>query len=481
MPPQGGRRASLAALLLAACAGTARAGDTPPAPAGGDRLEAMERRLAEQEARLARQADQLERLQSDLDAARRGEEAKDDPARGGSPGPSAMWPFGGYGGVDPLRDQRVRLGLFFIDGPRHRLELHGRLNLDYRAVVQHDRDDFSNGFTVRRARIELSGYVWTRVSFELSAELGEGEAELFEAYCNVRLVDALEVKVGQMRFPLGLSRQTSSNAFYHPERPIGAGALVQGRDIGVLLHGRLFSKKVRWMLGAYNGFGANVAGNDDDDLDALARLELRPIEGLQLGVGGVFTPSNHDAPGPEDVATVGDEITEFLNYDGDNVRRGRRYRVGADARVRIGPFEAMAELLLDRTDEVLSEDGALEDLWAMAWNVDVAWILTGEEREGLLDPARPLWDDGEWGPGAFEVAARVEQFRVDGDTLRQGFAEGTDRCTSGTLTLGWYPWQGVHLMASYTYARFGDELTPDGADREIDDDHVVIARLAAFF
>ncbi|MCO5165421.1 MAG: OprO/OprP family phosphate-selective porin [Planctomycetes bacterium] len=443
----------------------------------------LDRRLLEQERRLVELQHRLEEQERELRAQR---EALADleaaPPGGGGGGGAADhrgWPFGGYGLPDPERDHRLRLGLFFIEGNGHRLELRGRIHLDGRFLAQRDRDDTSDTFLVRRARLEMQGVLWRRLEFELSGEFGKERAELFEAYLNLRALPQLQLKVGQMRFPFGLTRTTSSNYLLHPERPVAMSRLVQGRDIGVMLHGLLLDGRLRWVLGAFNGVGANAA-DSDRDLDVAARLELRPVPPLLLGASFAYTPPERDGRGPRDVSTVGDEVTRFLDYDGDNVRRGRRVRAGADARVRWGPLEVAVEAIVDRSYDVRNEDGLPDDLWAAGGAVDVAWLITGEERRNQVEPKRPLFSEGEWGPGAFEVAARFETFRADPDVLRRGFARGTDRMDSGTFTLSWYPWKAIRLMLSYTYSRFDDPVTVAPGDR-LRDEHVVITRLAAYW
>jgi phosphate-selective porin OprO/OprP len=441
------------------------------------RLEEQERRLVEQQQRLEEQERELARQREDLLGLRgAGAGATAGPGDEGGRG----WSFGGYGLPDPERDRRVRVGIFFIEGQGHRIELRGRVHFDGRFIAEHGRDDVDNSFILRRARLELRGTFWRRLDFELSAELGQGEAELFEAYLNLRVARPFELKVGQMRTPFGLSRTTSSNYQLHPERPIAMAALIPGRDIGAMIHGTFFGERLRYVLGVYDGIGANVESDTDDDFDLIARLELRPLDGLLLGASFAFSPPDHDADGPSDVKTVGDEVTEFLDYDGDTRRRDHRVRAGADARLRLGPLEVAAEGIVDQMYAVASDANELEDLYALGGAVDVAWLLTGEDRENHVDPRRPLFSEGEWGPGAFEVALRFEHFRVDPDTVRRGFAEGTDRVDSATATLSWYPWRAIRVMFSYSYSTFDDTVTVSSGDR-VDDDHVIVTRIAAYW
>lgn len=461
--------------LLAAGALVALALAAPAQAAPGTvdlerRLDEQERRLVEQQRRLEEQERELEGLREELQGVREAGPATSD-AGGG-------WQFGGYGLPDPARDRRMRLGLFYIEGNGHRIELRGRLHLDARLIPEHGRDDVDNSFLVRRARIELAGVLWRRLAFEVSCELGEAEVALADGWLELRALDALRVRVGQQRLPFSLSRMTSSNDFFHPERPIGAGALVESREIGAMVHGRLLDRRLRYFVGLYNGVGANVEQDEDDDFDVAVRLEGQPLEWLQLGACFVYSPTDHDAAGPSDAATVGDKVTEFLDYDGDNLRRSHRLRFGGDMRLRVGPFELSGEAIYDTQYEVLSQDGELEDLSALALSVDAAFLLTGEDRQDVVDPKRPLFSEGEWGWGAWELAVRYEHFRVDEETIELEFAEGTDRVDAFTATLGWYPWRAVHLMVSYTFSKFDDTVT-SSTGGSLDDEHVVIMRLAA--
>lgn len=459
----------LAGVLVALALGAGPARADPSSAEVERRLDEQERRLGLQQRRLEEQERELEGLREELRGARTSSRERD-----------GAWQFGGYGLPDPARDRRLRLGLFFVEGNGHRLELRGRLHLDARLVPEHGRDDVDNSFLVRRARIELRGVLWRRLAYEVSCDFGEAEVALADGWLELRALDALRVRVGQQRLPFSLSRMTSSNEFFHPERPIGAGALVESREIGAMFHGGVLGGRLRYYVGIYNGMGANVEQDEDDDFDVAVRLEGRPIDWLQLGACLIYTPTDHDAEGPSDVATVGDKVTEFLDYDGDNRRRSHRLRFGGDLRLRVGPFELSGEAIHDTHFEVRNQDANLEDLSALAVSVDAALLLTGEDRQDVIDPKRPLFSEGEWGWGAWELALRYESFRVDEETIEGEFAEGTDRVDSFTATLGWYPWRAVHLMISYSFTKFADTVTPS-AGRALDDDHVVITRLAAYW
>lgn len=467
-------------LAVVALAGGARAQES-------DRVGELERSLAEQQRQLTEQRRELERMRQQLEsiqvqAAGSGEPVGAGGLEGGGPagmaGEDATPP-----GPSVLGDAPVRLGLFFIESAdgRHRLEINGRLQVDGRFVVDRDHDDFDNEFQVRRARVDFSGKIYEKVSFKLGLEFGRtSDADLRDAYLNLEVFEWLQLRAGQMLVPFSTERLTSSNYMKFPERPIIIGNIIELRDIGVMVHGHTPGRTFAYYLGVYNGTGQNVANDDDDDKDVAARLEFKPLKALLLAGSYRYTPTNREeSRGPADYRTVGNQLTEFLTYDGGNRHLSHRERGTLDARMRAGPLEVKGELVFDYHRDVVSATGARANLMNWGWFIDTSFLLTGEEQQDTIDPASPFFGEDGFGTGAFEVSVRYEEFHADPATLRGGFASGTRSVRAVTTALGWYPAKRVRVLLSYTYTDFA-EVVLVGNERE-DDDHAVIARLALYW
>ena len=368
--------------------------------------------------------------------------------------------------------------------------LRGRIQSDFRALAEHRRGAFDDGFQIRRARIEVRAKLFERVTFDLGMEFGRtSDADLRNAYVSLKLHEGLRIRVGQMLLPYSDERLTSSKFLLHPERAMLVANLVGPRDIGALLHGSLFASRIYYSLGVFNGNGQNVKVDADDDLDGALRVEFRPLgdEHLRLSGNYIYTPSDRSQTGPSDLKTVGNELSTVVDYASTNRRLGRRHRAGGGLRAWWGSWQVVAEVNADYQEEVRAAGGAEVNVLTYGWFLGGSFVLTGEElklrHDGhYVEPERPFFDPKtkEVGPGAFELALRYEQVILEREVFRKGLATGTDRIRAATLSGHWYPWGQVRVTLSYTYTRLDDHVST-GAQRPWNSEHTILARFAVWF
>lgn len=434
-------------------------------PAEAPPVAELERRLTEQQRELDALREEVRRLGGDAGGMERREGAPAQPGR-------------------PLAGP-IRLGLFFIESAdgQHRLELNGRLQVDGRFVVGRAHEAVDATFLVRRARFEVSGKVFERMTFKLGLEFGRtSDADLRDAYLDLRAFEWARLRVGQMLPPFSTERLTSSNVMKLPERPMIVGLIAESREIGLMLHGSFLDRRLSYAVGFYNGNGQNVGKDDDDDKDAAVRLEVAPIHALLFAASYRYTPPNRaHSRGPADAATVGNQLTTFLDYDtGRNRHVGSRERGSLDLRARLGPLEVKAELLWDYFRDVRSAAGREADLLTWGWFVDGSVVLTGEESQDVIDPARPLWGGSGPGTGAFELVVRYEELHADRRVVADGFAAGAREVRAATVGLTWIPVKRVRLLLAYTYSDFGTAIAnADGQPQT--DEHALVARIGLWF
>ena len=430
--------------------------EAAPAPAPSDPQPTLEQRLEEQARALEALREEVERLRADPAHRPTAEEVD--------------W------------TERVRVGLFWIESADgdHRMSLHARVHMDARFDLA--SDFFDHTFQVRRARLEAQGRLFRRAEFKLGLEFGRTQgANLRDAWVKLVLLPEAQLWGGQMLLPFSTERLTSSNVMKHPERPIVIGDLLESRDVGFMLRSELWGGAVVAAAGVYNGNGQNERIDDDDDKDLAGRLEVTPLPGLLLSLNYVLSPVNRDAPAPSDVHTVGDQASLFLDYDPGVRRLGRRQRMGGGARLRRGPVQLAAEWIGSLEEELVSPQGARDDLFTWSAFVDASFVLTGEDEADSIRPLRPAWSEDQGiGPGAFELSLRYEHYQVEAEVLRHGFAVGSERADSGTVTLTWIPVEGVRAMLSYTGTAFARPVLDEGGAARWSD-HVLVLRLALFF
>ena len=103
-------------------------------------------------------------------------------------------------------------------------------------------------FVWRRARLALEGRIYDDLEYQVDAELRDTEHPWRDVFLNYRRFNAAEVQGGKFKVPFGRDQLTSvfNNSFI--SRSLIGSQLSPGRDIGVMVHGR-----VRWREGELRG------------------------------------------------------------------------------------------------------------------------------------------------------------------------------------------------------------------------------------
>ena len=151
------------------------------------------------------------------------------------------------------------------------------------------------GFSVRRVRLEskfdLISSQYPNVRTKISMELMP-EARLVDAYLEVDIIDALQIRFGQQKSASNRSLMVSDRNTLFPER--GAlQELVPRREMGVLVQGDSPKGYLHYSVGIFNGEGTNRLANVNQKFMYVARAVLSPFgsEGTKTELMDVHDPS----------------------------------------------------------------------------------------------------------------------------------------------------------------------------------------------
>jgi phosphate-selective porin len=310
------------------------------------------------------------------------------------------------------------------------------LRLDFGAKIQGDRmnpGDDPKGFDdtqLSRARVGVDGELFKVFQFSIERELtSNGDVKLNakstktnwrDLYGEIKIADALQVRGGRFKVPFSLDQLTgiSNNDFIY--RSLGASYLAPARDIGGMVHGRLFGRDLTYAVGLFEHDGDNSRSNKVTGADrtlaarVTARL-LKPVKFLNLDdaeFGGNFATSDvtDDSELPNGLRgrTV---ISDYTFFDPVFVR-GTRNRYGADVDWHDHQLGARAEYIAvtDAREGQGLRGNNLNAARAQAYYVQTTWLVTGETKDRPLDPSNPLPMKG---VGAFEIALRMERMWFD--------------------------------------------------------------------
>ena len=159
-----------------------------------------------------------------------------------------------------------RLLTFYSDDGRNAMTIRGRIQprFEYESREAPELADHAS-FFLRRTRLDFRGHVMDgKMTFRLMPELSR-QANLRDAWANVNYSRALQVRIGQYQVPFQWDRDphNSSNRhqFLERSRPGEEFQLADGRDIGVMVHGRN-AGTLSYGAGLFGGQGRNVRRSD---------------------------------------------------------------------------------------------------------------------------------------------------------------------------------------------------------------------------
>jgi phosphate-selective porin OprO and OprP len=225
-----------------------------------------------------------------------------------------------------------------------------------------DRGDsrFTTGddrFYLRRARLNASGNFLEDFDFKLEMDLfgslannpisissANVRAQLTDGYINWNKYSSANVRGGQFKTPFGFEQIYQDPKLLTIERSLVNDRLTVGRQLGAMVSGDLFEKRISYGVGLFNGNNLNNSFNDNDKFLYAGRFQGTIWDGhlhswetkISAGING-FTSEDKNITGQS-----GD--FQFA----DATFTGKRHGVGIDTQFKTGPLEIWFEYLRDR-------------------------------------------------------------------------------------------------------------------------------------
>ncbi len=391
-------------------------------------------RLSELEDRVGRLEAELAALKSEIRSLRQ----EKDPARGSDP-PSA----------------RVNLsdGGLIVESPDRKLglRLQGTYQIEARAFFGDDIPVGSDTIEPRRIR-PIFQMRAGRLTFRVAPEFGRSHFDLYDAYANWELADGQSLSFGKMKPPIGLERLQAAPAVTLAERGL-TSELIPRRDVGLMFRGLVFNGKMEYAAGIFDGAPDNALQLTDTDngKDLVFRVFAHPWKsahgesaGPGIGLGG--NVGNHVGPTSSFSSSA---RLPFFQYVTGALTDGRTWRLAPQADLYEGPLGLMTEFVVSSQEIAVQEAGGR--LTNSAWQLLGSYVLTGEDASYY--GVRPRHEfsprEGYW--GAFEVAARVDQLKVDRAAFPL-FADPTvsaQKATGLGMGLNWYPTRLIRVTIDY--------------------------------
>jgi phosphate-selective porin OprO and OprP len=349
------------------------------------------------------------------------------------------------------------------------IRLHGLVQADSRWYFREGGIPNNDTFLIRRARLIFQGGFDKIFSFLLVPEFGGGGTGvsnapvIYDANLGVAVSPELQFTFGKFKSPIGLEMLQNDAVLLFPERSLATN-LVPSRDVGVMAGGSLFSNTINYTAAVLNGSADNAYTNNvdvDNNKDFVARLiaspfaneNTSPLRGLSFGFAGSYGLQNKTAG-----LTSGDKTDSqqtFFTYNSTVVPYGgASWRTSPQANYYVGPLSVETEYTTSAVN-VLSGTTQRE-LRNTGWQGAVGYILTGEKAsyngftpKERFDPAAGTW-------GAWEIAARVDQLKIDPNAfpIFANPAASAREATSLSLGLNWYLSKAVRIDFDFLHTQF---------------------------
>lgn len=322
-----------------------------------------------------------------------------------------------------------------------------------------ERFEFEDGVDWRRARLVLNGEFLDRFTFKIEHDIASGDIVPTDVFVEATPNDgAPSFRAGHFKEPFSLSIQQSSNSHSFIARPAAVTALAPGRNLGFMVHDRLFGDRLAWAVGAFrDSDGYDMRPGSDWSLTGrLTGLALDGDEGSDplLHLGAALSHRQPTADAVRLRGRTGARLAPRMVDTGRLPADGMRL-LGAEFVLARSSFWMQGEVLSAQVDllGVGSPDGRSARFDARY--VEAGWFLTGERKPysrgsrnfTRLRPKAPVPD----GRGAWELAARWDHVDLGGGSVPGGSQQ------SLSLALNWYLRDNLRVLANYV------STDPDGA------------------
>jgi phosphate-selective porin OprO/OprP len=143
-------------------------------------------------------------------------------------------------------------------------------------------------FAIRKVRPTFTGHVGRYFEFKVMPDFGNGQPLVTDAYLDVLFTRNFRIRTGKDKVPIGHELLQGDAYLLFPERAL-ASSLVPNRDVGIQAQGDVWSGRLTYAAGVFNGVPDGTSSSTDTDTngakDLAARVTVQPFHGRVEGAG----------------------------------------------------------------------------------------------------------------------------------------------------------------------------------------------------
>ena len=372
--------------------------------------------------------------------------------------------------------------LWSSDDDEWTLQIHNETQLDIRTYGQQGSDPVNQfGFYIPRMRLIFNGFLTKPIEYNISINKGLGGLDLLDAYLNFNYDSRFQFRLGRYRVPFTYDWYALSNQFLaSPERSVFALNLGLNRNTAAMLHGEILHDHVDYALALANG-PRNSFYDTNSSKDFLGYLNVRPFHGnsnwpmlKHLNLGGSVDFGQQDQ-GAQPIAfrtsasataSAGAELAvpAFLTLNHNVTEKGTRSQWEAHLAYYYKQLTIQAAIDGGSYDYGFNNAPGTVEVNAKAWHAQFGYFLTGEEitRRTFVEVLRPFdLRKGKRGPGAIEIQARYDYFKLDQSIFTGGLADATrwtNRVNTIDCGVNWHLNRYVRIAFDWQRSIYGNPV-----------------------
>jgi phosphate-selective porin OprO and OprP len=176
-------------------------------------------------------------------------------------------------------DYKLGKGFTFTSpDEKFQLALGGRMQFRYN-YFDKDGTPNSSQWQTKRIKFYTNGFVYNKdLTYGLQADFvnGNNVRLLDDAFMNYRLLDEVQIRVGQFKTPFVRQEMISDGNLQLVDRSIVADNFKQGRDIGAMLHGKFAGGLLTYGVGGFGGAGQSTPRTSNNNA-LVGRIAVNPF------------------------------------------------------------------------------------------------------------------------------------------------------------------------------------------------------------
>jgi phosphate-selective porin OprO and OprP len=379
------------------------------------------------------------------------------------------------------------------------------IQTDHGGSTSYDED---SAILLRRVRLILQGTVAGKFDYYLQPDFGYNNnfsaitststssyaPNLYDAWVDYKQFPDFVIKAGKFKTPFDLENLQDSRYTDFVELGLTSNLSPQ-RDVGAQVGGNLYYDWVQYAAGVFNGAadhenaygGTSTAGYENGNATGEGRIFATPFKDTSIdplkGFGAGFAVSYGKEKGadtPTSYVTTGQ--SPFFSYTAPTGATGLQ---NDGPQLRTEPQAYYYYKSLGILVEKVNDSESLEYFNGghvyrdrpdnKAYDFEATYVLTGENAS--YSGVTPKYDfdpsAGHW--GAFEVAGRWDQLKLDPSIFSENFANLNSSASEATEFAGglnWYLNKNVKVVFDYAHTSFdrGSEVASgDDGNRKSED------------